>query len=150
MRRYRLENVDTNERERLAVAIARRLSKHGFQALFAGGYVRDRLLGVEVRGDIDIATDAKPGEIARIFDHVAGVGAHFGVMLVIERGVPFEVATFRADIGGVDGRHPERVAFTDAREDAQRRDFTINGLFFDPFTAAIQDFVGGRRDLEAG
>jgi poly(A) polymerase len=136
--------------EHIARAIARRLHEHGHRALFAGGYVRDRLLGTEEPGDIDIATDATPDEIASIFPRVAGVGAHFGVMLVIEEGIAFEVATFRSDIGGQDGRHPDQVVFTDPRTDAMRRDFTINGLFYDPLTDEVLDYVGGRADLEEG
>lgn len=140
----------SDKRERTARAIARRLVEHGHQALFAGGYVRDRLLGFERPGDIDIVTDATPAEIERLFDRVVGVGAHFGVMLVIEHGIAFEVATFRTDVGGIDGRHPESVVFTEPQADARRRDFTINGLFYDPLSGRILDYVGGREDLKAG
>ncbi|MCX7869179.1 MAG: CCA tRNA nucleotidyltransferase, partial [Terrimicrobiaceae bacterium] len=120
----------------------------GHQALFAGGCVRDRLLGRPVK-DVDIATDAEPARVIELFERTEAVGAHFGVVLVIEGGRPYEVATFRTDGPYKDGRHPESVAFTDARGDALRRDFTINGLFYDPLAGEVLDFVGGRRDLEA-
>jgi poly(A) polymerase len=137
-------------REQLAAEIVQRLREHGHQALFAGGYVRDRLLGLEHAGDIDIATSAAPDAVARMFPRVVNVGESFGVMLVIMRGISFEVATFRSDIGIADGRHPESVVFSDARADAQRRDFTINGMFFDPLTGQVLDYVDGREDLDAG
>ncbi len=137
-------------REIHAAEIVRRLHEHGFQAFFAGGYVRDRILGMPQAGDIDIATSATPAEIKKLFDKVISVGESFGVMLVIHRGDPFETAAFRADIGIADGRHPREVIYADARADAQRRDFTINGMFYDPIHDRILDFVGGRKDLEAG
>ena len=108
------------------------------------------LLGIENNDDIDIATNAKPTAIASLFKKVVGVGEHFGVMLVIKNRVPFEVATFRADIGISDGRHPQKVEFSDAETDAQRRDFTINGLFYDPLKKEVIDYVNGRADLEKG
>jgi len=133
-----------------ALSIVRRLTTKGYQAVFAGGYVRDMVLGLPVKGDIDIATNAAPQTIASLFDRVTGVGEHFGVMLVIENGIAFEVATFRSDVGLNDGRHPREVVFTSAEMDAQRRDFTINGLFYNPLTDEIIDYVGGRDDLRAG
>jgi len=136
--------------EHSALQIVRRLTDKGFQALYAGGYVRDRLLGRGTHGDIDIATSATPEQVSRVFPHVVGVGEHFGVMIVVWDGTPFEVATFRADVGSTDGRHPDSVSFTDARTDAQRRDFTINGMFFDPISEEVLDYVGGREDLSAG
>jgi poly(A) polymerase len=135
-------------RERAARRIARQLVDNGHQALFAGGYVRDLFMGGAGRGDIDIATDAAPERIARIFPRTMGVGEHFGVMIVVEDGMPFEVATFRADKGIADGRRPAQIEFTNAKEDAARRDFTINGLFLDPGTGDIIDYVGGRDDLK--
>lgn len=108
------------------------------------------LLGNEDEGDIDIATNATPTTISSLFSHVIPVGEHFGVMLVVQQGIPFEVATFRSDVGIGDGRHPEAVVFTDAQTDAQRRDFSINGLFFDPLSEELFDYVGGKADLEAG
>jgi len=110
--------------------------------------VRDMLLGNAETGDVDIATSATPEDIVGIFSNVIPVGEHFGVMIVVENGVPFEVATFRHDIGIADGRHPESVAFSDAKNDAFRRDFTINGMFFDPLKEQVLDYVGGQCDLE--
>jgi putative nucleotidyltransferase with HDIG domain len=136
--------------EQTARGIVQRLRDHGHTAYFAGGYVRDMLLGKPEKGDIDIATDASARTVAGLFRHTVGVGEHFGVMLVVEEGIGFEVATFRTDIGASDGRHPDAVAPADVRTDALRRDFTINGLFFDPFDGRILDFVDGRADLKAG
>ena len=138
------------QKENAALGIVKRLRDKGFSALYAGGYVRDTVLGLADRGDIDIATSATPQQVSGLFSSVIGVGEHFGVMIVVEGGIPFEVATFRTDEGGADGRHPAAVSFTDARRDAQRRDFTINGMFFDPLTDEIIDHVGGRADLAAG
>lgn len=137
-------------KKKIAIFIVRRLSEKGYQALFAGGYVRNMILGIENNDDIDIATNAKPSTIASLFKKVVGVGEHFGVMLVIKNKVPFEVATFRADKGISDGRHPLEVVFSDAETDAQRRDFTINGLFYDPFKKEVIDYVNGREDLQKG
>ncbi|MFP6879615.1 MAG: CCA tRNA nucleotidyltransferase [Roseibacillus sp.] len=131
-----------------AEEVARRLTDAGHEALFAGGCVRDRLEGEEPK-DYDIATSARPDEILALFPGGDEVGAHFGVILVRESGHQFEIATFRTDGPYLDGRHPENVTFTTAREDAQRRDFTINGLFENPATGEVLDYVGGRGDLEA-
>ncbi|MBD3420308.1 MAG: HD domain-containing protein [Chitinivibrionales bacterium] len=133
-----------------ATEIAAKLQQAGYQAFFAGGFVRDMLLEIDQKNDIDIATDATPAHIAGLFSRVLRVGEHFGVMIVIYKGYMFEVATFRSDIGIKDGRRPEKVVFTSAQEDAQRRDFTINGLFYDPVKCKILDFVNGREDLRAG
>jgi len=133
--------------EAIAREICARLAADGFTAYFAGGCVRDRLLGYPP-GDIDIATDARPEDVRRIFRRTVAVGAHFGVVVVVEGGHQFEVATFRSDGAYVDGRRPESVEFTTAEGDASRRDFTINGLFFDPAGGEVLDFVGGRADLE--
>jgi poly(A) polymerase len=105
------------------------------------------LLGTGGAGDIDIATNATPTTVASLFPQVIGVGEHFGVMVVLKRGMPFEVAAFRSDIGIHDGRHPKKVTYTDAQHDALRRDFTINGMFFDPIAGRIYDYVSGRKDL---
>lgn len=134
--------------EEAAERIVRRLRAAGHQALFAGGCVRDRLLGRPLK-DVDIATDAPPERVQELFARTQAVGAHFGVVLVVEEGRPFEVATFRADGPYRDGRHPESVAYTDAQGDARRRDFTVNGLFYDPVEGRILDFVGGQADLAA-
>jgi poly(A) polymerase len=98
--------------------------------------------------DIDIATSAAPEDIRRLFGRTVGVGEQFGVMIVVVGGIPFEVATFRADVGIKDGRHPESVVYTDAKNDAQRRDFTINGMFYDPLADVVIDYVGGRRGID--
>jgi poly(A) polymerase len=129
--------------------VARKLREAGHRSLFAGGCVRDSILGHEA-ADFDVATSAIPGEIRQIFPRAMGVGESFGVMLVRHGGRSIEVATFRADGVYVDGRRPDAVRFSDDREDAARRDFTINGLFEDPETGEIIDHVGGRADLAAG
>lgn len=131
-----------------ALEIVRTLRAGGYQAYFVGGCVRDLLRGERPK-DYDIATDARPQQVARLFDRTIGVGEQFGVMIVLSGGEPFEVATFRADAEYKDGRHPESVRFTDAREDALRRDFTVNGLFYDPVSRKVLDWVGGRRDIRA-
>lgn len=127
--------------------IAERLRGAGFTAYFAGGCVRDRLLGLEPE-DYDIATDATPEAVQRLFPSARGVGEAFGVMLVRGDRHVFEVATFRTDLEYADGRRPTGVRFATAKDDAERRDFTINGLFEDPESGAVIDFVGGRADLE--
>jgi len=129
-----------------ALGIVRTLRARGHEAYFVGGCVRD-LLRRKNPKDFDIATDAPPDAVARIFPKTVPVGAQFGVMLVVSDGDPFEVATFRADVGHRDGRHPDSVRYTDAREDALRRDFTVNGLFYDPVARKVLDWVGGQKDL---
>ena len=106
------------------------------------------LLGKEPQ-DYDIATDARPEKVQSLFPHTYAVGAHFGVVVVREGAHHFEVATFRSDLQYVDGRRPEGVAFSTPQMDAERRDFTMNGIFFDPIAREVTDYVGGRRDLEA-
>lgn len=131
--------------------VARVLSGAGHTVYFVGGCVRDRLLGYSVK-DIDIATSARPDEVLRLFPDAWEVGAAFGVMLVRREGFSFEVATFRRDGSYRDGRRPEAVCFTDAEEDARRRDFTMNGLFEDPFSlppGRVVDYVGGVEDIRA-
>ncbi|MEI8314680.1 MAG: CCA tRNA nucleotidyltransferase [Verrucomicrobiota bacterium] len=130
-----------------ATSIVHRLRESGHTAYFAGGCVRDTLRGVEPQ-DFDIATSATPAEVQRLFPKTIPVGAAFGVVLVLEDGHQFEVATFRCDAAYLDGRHPSAVRYGSPEEDAQRRDFTINGLFLDPVTNQILDFVGGRADLD--
>ncbi|MEY2585047.1 MAG: hypothetical protein QOD80_1073 [Verrucomicrobiota bacterium] len=130
-----------------ARAIAERLRQRGHTAYFAGGCVRDLLSGKAPK-DIDIATDARPDVVEKLFARTYAVGAHFGVIVVLENGFQFEVATFRSDGAYIDGRHPVEVHFATAEEDAARRDFTINGMFFDPEKEEVIDFVGGRADLE--
>lgn len=131
-----------------ALAIVRRLRDAGHTAYLAGGCVRDMLLGIEPK-DFDVATDAPPDRVRALFINTQAVGAKFGVILVRQGKSVIEVATFRADIDYEDGRHPREVKFTDAQDDAQRRDFTINGLFLDPIENHVIDFVGGQADLKA-
>jgi poly(A) polymerase len=171
------ETAPLQEAKQHAAEIVRTLRERGHQAYFAGGCVRDLLLGREP-ADYDVATDATPQQVMQIFPQTFAVGEQFGVVLVPQSGgatgVPstssgqalarqgerskatVEVATFRSDLGYSDGRHPDEVRYTkDPREDAQRRDFTINGMMLDPLTLDkttnhILDFVGGRDDLKAG
>ncbi len=132
-----------------ARALVDRLRTAGHIAYFAGGCVRDLVRG-EAPKDIDIATDARPEEVQKIFRRTYAVGAHFGVIVVLENDLQFEVATFRSDGAYLDGRHPAEVHFSSPEEDARRRDFTINGMFFDPPNDEVIDFVGGREDLAPG
>ena len=131
-----------------AVEIVRRLQSAGFSAFWVGGCVRDFLLGREP-GDYDIATSARPEQVEKLFKRTVAVGRKFGVMVVVENGRSFQVATFRAEADYRDGRHPEQVTFGDAQADAQRRDFTVNGLFYDPAAEKLHDWVGGEKDLRA-
>ncbi len=124
------------------------LAKAGFIAYYAGGWVRDLLLN-HPSDDIDIATNAPPETIQALFPHTVPVGIAYGIILVIVEGRQYEVATFRQDLDYKDGRRPSRVEFTTAVEDARRRDFTINGMFYDPLRDEIFDYVHGRADLEA-
>ena len=129
--------------------VARALKAAGHEALFAGGCVRDALLGRSVK-DIDIATSATPDQVEALFKgKTVAVGKAFGVVLVMHGGFQFDVATFRTDGTYADGRHPDRVTFTTAEGDAQRRDFTINGLFCVPESGEVIDFVGGLAHLQA-
>ncbi len=128
-----------------ALDIMRRLQSEGFEAYWAGGCVRDQLLGVDPK-DYDVATNARPLDIRALFPHSQTVGAAFGVVIVHYQGHTTEVATFRTDGAYRDGRRPESVQFATACDDAQRRDFTINGMFFDPIHSTLVDYVGGQRD----
>jgi putative nucleotidyltransferase with HDIG domain len=144
---------------RVATSIVRRLAEAGYTALFAGGCVRDMVRGVEPH-DYDIATTATPEEVQRLFPKTIPVGAQFGVVLVLENDHQFEVATFRTDEAYVDGRRPSSVRYGTPEQDAQRRDFTINGLFYDALARetrsgalseralpGIIDYVGGQADI---
>src|SRR3954454_23265016 len=133
--------------EAAARGLAERLRASGHAAYFAGGCVRDLLRG-ETPKDFDIATDATPEIVQKIFSRTYAVGAHFGVIVVLENEFQFEVATFRSDGAYLDGRRPIEVQFATAEKDAARRDFTINGMFFDPEKEEVIDFVDGRQDLE--
>ena len=134
--------------EKTAREIAARLRENGRMAYFAGGCVRDMVRGLTPK-DYDIATDARPEAVQKLFPRTYAVGAHFGVIIVLENGFQFEVATFRSDEGYIDGRHPSAVRFSSPEEDAKRRDFTINGMFYDPVAEEVIDFVGGRADIAA-
>jgi len=134
--------------ERTARAVVERLHEAGFQALYAGGCVRDSLMGLTPK-DYDIATSARPEEVQRLFPRTYAVGAHFGVVIVLEEGHEFQVATFRSDEAYLDGRRPVAVTYSDPERDAARRDFTINGMFFDPLRGEVIDYVNGRADLDA-
>jgi poly(A) polymerase len=132
----------------LAEQIVRKLQSAGFSAFWVGGCVRDVLLG-RTPEDYDIVTNALPVEVEKLFERTIPVGKQFGVMVVLEQGHQFQVATFRAESNYKDGRRPSEVSFGDARADALRRDFTINGLFYDPLTHELHDWVGGKLDLDA-
>jgi poly(A) polymerase len=131
-----------------ATGLAKRLAGAGFQAFWVGGCVRDARLG-QAPSDYDIATDATPEEVEQLFRKTIPVGKQFGVIMVLEAGHEYQVATFRAEGDYTDGRRPGSVRFTDAREDALRRDFTINGMFYDPLVDELHDWVGGQADLDA-
>ena len=142
---------DPEQQRRSAVRIVSRLRDAGHEAVFAGGCVRDALLGKTPK-DYDVATSAAPKTVQSLFGRrkTVAVGAAFGVIVVLDPPAePTEVATFRNDGQYVDGRRPEGVVFSTAEEDAQRRDFTINGMFFDPLEERLIDYVGGRDDLAA-
>jgi len=130
-----------------ALWVLHRLRRAGFVALLAGGCVRDMLLG-QRSSDYDVATDATPRQVKRLFRRVLLVGAKFGVAMVLRNGRKVEVATFRSDESYTDGRRPDRVRFSSPRADAERRDFTINGMFYDPQAGRLIDYVGGREDLK--
>ncbi len=132
-----------------AVAVVERLRSAGFEALWAGGCVRDLLVGKDPK-DFDVATSAHPPQVQKLFKRTISVGESFGVVRVLGRPYDVEVATFRSDGQYVDGRRPTSVTFANAELDAQRRDFTINGLFYDPISRELIDYVGGERDLDAG
>ena len=135
--------------ENAALTIVKTLQTTGYEAYYAGGCVRDRLRGVEPK-DFDIATSARPDEILKLYPKGDRIGEHFGVILVRHRGIHFEIATFREDGVYRDGRHPDSVTYSTSEVDARRRDFTINGMFYDPVAERLLDFVGGEKDLKAG
>lgn len=130
-----------------AEKIVKLLQDKGYEAYWAGGCVRDMLIGIHPK-DFDIATSAKPDEIQKLIPKTIEVGKQFGVIIAIVDSHHFEIATFRSDSGYSDGRRPDAVIFTDAKEDALRRDFTINALFYDPIKDKVIDYVNGQRDLE--
>jgi poly(A) polymerase len=130
-----------------AIKIIRRLQGSGFEALLAGGCVRDMLLK-RAASDYDVATGAHPEDVMKIFKRTLKVGAKFGVVIVLIEEAKVEVATFRTETGYADGRHPAVVKFAGAAEDAGRRDFTINGMFYDPLKKEVIDYVNGQADLK--
>jgi poly(A) polymerase len=130
-----------------AISIVRRLQNAGHEAYFVGGCVRDLLRGVEP-GDYDIVTSAKPDEVYLLFSRTVPVGIRFGVVIVVEEGHNYEVATFRSEKDYENGRRPSHVEFTTAEDDIRRRDFTVNALLMDPLTGDIIDYVGGKGDIE--
>src|SRR6516165_10083591 len=140
--------MTTSSPKDIATGIVERLQGAGFAAFWVGGCVRDFLLGREPQ-DFDIATDADPDQVENLFSKTIPVGKKFGVILIVEQGHQFQVATFRAEAEYRDGRRPEKVVFSSAEADASRRDFTVNGLFFDPIAKKLHDWVGGEKDLRA-
>jgi len=133
----------------VAYRVIKALHAHGHEACLAGGCVRDMLLGVPAK-DYDVATNATPQRVAEIFKKTVMVGAQFGVAVVLIKNQQIEVATFRSDGFYGDGRRPDSVVYTDAKHDALRRDFTINGMFYDITTNTVIDYVGGQGDLKKG
>lgn len=148
-----MPQLDPEKQREFAIEVVRRLRDRGFEALWAGGCVRDFVLG-RIPKDYDVATTARPEEIRDVFGQrrTVAVGAAFGVIAVLgpEEAGQIDVATFRQDIGYSDSRHPDAVEFSTPQADAQRRDFTINGLFYDPLAHGVIDYVGGQADLAGG
>jgi poly(A) polymerase len=145
--------LTADPKREFAVEVVRRLQEAGFRALWAGGCVRDFLMG-RVPKDYDVATDARPESVREIFSRrrTLEIGASFGVIVVVgtKKSGNVEVATFRTEGPYADGRRPDHVAYSSPEEDAQRRDFTINGMFYDPLAEKVFDYVGGETDLAAG
>lgn len=130
-----------------AKQVVKRLRSAGYEALWAGGCVRDMLLKTQPK-DYDVATSARPTAVKKLFRRTLMVGAKFGVVVVLGPRTQVEVATFRRDVGYQDGRRPGRIVYSDAEQDALRRDFTINGMFYDPLEDKVIDYVGGKSDLK--
>ena len=131
----------------MAAAIVKKLRKAGHEAHFVGGCVRDEVLQIPPK-DYDVATSAKPHQVMRLFKKTVPVGMQFGVVLVLDHGEHFEVATFRSDGEYIDSRRPKEVHFSSAKEDVLRRDFTINGLLYDPVGKKVMDYVDGLADIQ--
>src|SRR5437868_12523855 len=140
--------MEASSMKEAARKIVKRLRGEEHIAYFAGGCVRDIVRHVTPK-DYDVATSATPEIVQKLFPRTFAVGAHFGVIIVLENGFQFEVATFRSDDAYIDGRHPSAVHFSSPEEDAQRRDFTINGMFYDPVAEEMIDLVGGQADIAA-
>jgi len=132
--------------EQTSIDIVKKLKSHGYETYWAGGTVRDLLMGKSPK-DYDIVTSAKPYQIEELLEKTIPIGKKFGVIMAIKNGHSFEIATFRSDAAYTDGRRPSAVYFTNPREDALRRDFTINGMFYDPIEKKVLDFIGGQEDL---
>lgn len=143
-----MKRTPTSELYTLAKAVVEKLQNAGFEAYLVGGCVRDMILEREP-ADYDVATSAQPHQVEALFDRTIPVGRQFGILVVVFGGAQFQVATFRTESDYKDGRRPDRIAFSDARADAMRRDFTINGLFYDPVREQLHDWVGGQADLTA-
>ncbi len=139
--------IQSSLEARCALKHLQRLRDHGYEAYWVGGCVRDLLLNLTPK-DYDIATNATPDQVENLFPHTIPVGKQFGVILVMDSGIQTEIATFRSDGGYTDGRRPDQIRFCEAKEDALRRDFTINGIFLDPIRAEPLDWVGGLDDLK--
>ena len=140
-----MQNI--NHHKKHAQIVAETLQANGHEAFYAGGCVRDLLLDKKPK-DYDIATSALPDEIEELFDKTNNIGKKYGTIIVKINGSSIEVTTFRSDGNYVDGRHPKDIVFCSAKIDAHRRDFTINGLFMNPNTLEIIDYVGGQKDLK--
>lgn len=153
VKKLRINRFDSYKDSPLFAAgtkIVRILAENGFKAFFVGGSVRDMLMGRPV-SDIDIASPARPEDVQKLFPRSHMAGASFGVAIVVEDDIPFELATFREERNYMDGRHPEEISYTDDPAlDALRRDFTINSMFFDPISGEVYDFTGGLEDISAG
>jgi tRNA nucleotidyltransferase/poly(A) polymerase len=143
----RLSSLHSHPHFVQALTIVEKLRTHKHEAFFAGGCVRDSLMGRFAK-DIDIATSAHPNAVEKLFPKTIDVGKEFGVMVVVMPKVSFEVASFRSDGPYLDGRRPSKIHFTNAEEDAKRRDFTVNALFYDPVECVTVDYVDGLKDLE--
>lgn len=139
--------MSVSSKKDLAVQIVQTLRQKGHEAFFAGGCVRDMVMGKDPH-DFDVATSATPEEVIKFFSKTVPVGIQFGVVLVILGDHQFEVATFRSDAEYLDGRHPSKVEFTSSKEDVRRRDFTVNGLLYDPQSDQVIDHVEGLKDIE--
>ena len=148
-RKFHSRYVNGMDACQIATSIVKKLQDAGYLAYFAGGWVRDFILK-KPSDDIDIATSASVDEVQRLFPKTIPVGVAFGIVIVVQDNHQFEVATFRKDRGYVDGRRPVGIDPASPEEDAQRRDFTINGMFYDPIQDKIFDYVDGMKDLKKG
>lgn len=134
--------------DQAVLAIAKKLRHKGHPSFLVGGAVRDILIGNEPK-DFDLVTDATPDEIEKLFEKTIAVGKQFGVMVVVMDGKQYEIATFRSEHGYSDARHPDKVEWTTPEQDAKRRDFTVNAIFYDPIEKKVYDYVNGQQDLKA-